>query len=119
MGNWLSDKYAEGVPRRRTYAGREVVDQIEMLAADHARALFDAEFAYVQPHSGRPLVRALGSSAARGVARSRWAGQDSALADGDPPRSRPGAPVAAATTSLPTRDVGEQPGVNCACCKRR
>jgi glycine hydroxymethyltransferase len=52
MGNWLSDKYAEGVPGRRMYAGCEVVDRVEQLAAEHARELFDAEFAYVQPHSG-------------------------------------------------------------------
>jgi glycine hydroxymethyltransferase len=52
MGNWLSDKYAEGVPGRRMYAGCEVVDRIEILAAEHARALFGAPFAYVQPHSG-------------------------------------------------------------------
>jgi glycine hydroxymethyltransferase len=52
MGNWLSDKYAEGIPGRRMYAGCEVVDRIETLAADHARALFGAAFAYVQPHSG-------------------------------------------------------------------
>jgi glycine hydroxymethyltransferase len=52
MGNWLSDKYAEGIPGRRMYAGCEVIDRIETLAAEHARALFDAEFAYVQPHSG-------------------------------------------------------------------
>ncbi len=52
MGNWLSDKYAEGVPGRRMYAGCEVVDLVETLAADHARALFGADFAYVQPHSG-------------------------------------------------------------------
>ncbi len=52
MGNWLSDKYAEGVPGRRMYAGCEVVDKVETLAAEHARELFGAEFAYVQPHSG-------------------------------------------------------------------
>jgi glycine hydroxymethyltransferase len=52
MGNWLSDKYAEGVPGRRMYAGCEVVDRVEELAAAHARALFGADFAYVQPHSG-------------------------------------------------------------------
>ena len=52
MGNWLSDKYAEGIPGRRMYAGCEVVDRIESLAAEHARALFGAPFAYVQPHSG-------------------------------------------------------------------
>lgn len=52
MGNWLSDKYAEGVPGRRMYAGCEVVDRVENLAAGHARALFGADYAYVQPHSG-------------------------------------------------------------------
>ena len=52
MGNWLSDKYAEGTPGRRMYAGCEVVDQVEILAAEHARALFGCEHAYVQPHSG-------------------------------------------------------------------
>lgn len=52
MGNWLSDKYAEGVPGRRMYAGCEIIDQIETLAADHAKVLFGADFAYVQPHSG-------------------------------------------------------------------
>lgn len=52
MGNWLSDKYAEGVPGRRMYAGCEVVDRVETLAAEHARELFGADFAYVQPHSG-------------------------------------------------------------------
>ena len=52
MGNWLSDKYAEGTPGRRMYAGCEVVDQVEILAADHATALFGADHAYVQPHSG-------------------------------------------------------------------
>ncbi len=52
MGNWLSDKYAEGVPGRRMYAGCEVVDRVETIASDHARAVFGADFAYVQPHSG-------------------------------------------------------------------
>ncbi|HKJ55829.1 MAG TPA: glycine hydroxymethyltransferase [Nitriliruptoraceae bacterium] len=52
MGNWLSDKYAEGTPGHRFYAGCEYVDQVEVLAADHARALFGADHAYVQPHSG-------------------------------------------------------------------
>ncbi|HEX5587690.1 MAG TPA: glycine hydroxymethyltransferase [Acidimicrobiia bacterium] len=52
MGNWLSDKYAEGAPGHRFYAGCEVVDVVESLAAEHARALFGAEHAYVQPHSG-------------------------------------------------------------------
>ena len=52
MGNWLSDKYAEGIPGHRFYAGCEMVDRIETLATDHAKALFGAAHAYVQPHSG-------------------------------------------------------------------
>src|SRR5579872_1018301 len=52
MGNWLSDKYAEGIPGHRFYAGCEMVDRIETLAAGHAIALFGADHAYVQPHSG-------------------------------------------------------------------
>ena len=52
MGNWFSDKYAEGTPGHRLYAGCEMVDRIETLAADHAKALFSADHAYVQPHWG-------------------------------------------------------------------
>jgi glycine hydroxymethyltransferase len=52
MGNWLSDKYAEGTPGQRFYAGCEMVDRVETLASDHAKALFGADHAYVQPHSG-------------------------------------------------------------------
>src|SRR5262245_22621947 len=52
MGNWLSDKYAEGTIGRRFYAGCANVDTIEAIAAEHARNLFGAPHAYVQPHSG-------------------------------------------------------------------
>jgi glycine hydroxymethyltransferase len=52
MGNWLSDKYAEGTIGHRLYAGCEVVDRVESIAAEHARGLFGAGHAYVQPHSG-------------------------------------------------------------------
>ncbi|MCW2934810.1 MAG: Glycine hydroxymethyltransferase [Actinomycetia bacterium] len=52
MGNWLSDKYAEGTIGSRFYAGCEYVDRVEALAAGHAKALFGADHAYVQPHSG-------------------------------------------------------------------
>jgi glycine hydroxymethyltransferase len=52
MGNLLTDKYAEGVPGKRFYAGCESVDAIEQSAADRACELFGAEHAYVQPHSG-------------------------------------------------------------------
>src|SRR5580692_8897352 len=52
MGNWLSDKYAEGIIGQRFYAGCEMVDRVESIAAEHATALFGADHAYVQPHSG-------------------------------------------------------------------
>ncbi len=52
MGNLLTDKYAEGVPSARFYAGCENVDKIESEAADLACQLFGADHAYVQPHSG-------------------------------------------------------------------
>src|SRR5688572_33349692 len=52
MGNWFSDKYAEGTVGHRFYAGCQNVDTVEALAAEHARELFGAPHAYVQPHSG-------------------------------------------------------------------
>ena len=52
MGNLLTDKYAEGHPFHRFYAGCENVDIVEKEAADRLKSLFDAEHAYVQPHSG-------------------------------------------------------------------
>jgi len=52
MGNWLSDKYAEGSPGHRFYAGCDNVDVIEERAIALATALFGADHAYVQPHSG-------------------------------------------------------------------
>ncbi len=52
MGNWFSDKYAEGTIGHRFYAGCQNVDTVETLAAKHARELFGASHAYVQPHSG-------------------------------------------------------------------
>jgi glycine hydroxymethyltransferase len=52
MGNWFSDKYAEGTIGHRFYAGCEQVDVVEARAAQLARDLFGAPHAYVQPHSG-------------------------------------------------------------------
>ncbi|MEE3327732.1 MAG: serine hydroxymethyltransferase [Myxococcota bacterium] len=52
VGSALTNKYAEGYPGRRYYGGCEVVDQVEDLARDRARALFGADHANVQPHSG-------------------------------------------------------------------
>lgn len=52
MGNLLTDKYAEGFPEHRFYAGCANVDAIEARACEEAKRLFGAEHAYVQPHSG-------------------------------------------------------------------
>jgi len=52
LGSTLTNKYAEGYPGKRYYGGCEVVDRVEQLAIDRAKALFGAEHANVQPHSG-------------------------------------------------------------------
>ena len=52
MGSVLTNKYAEGYPGKRYYGGCQIVDQTEQLAIDRAKALFGAEWANVQPHSG-------------------------------------------------------------------
>jgi glycine hydroxymethyltransferase len=52
LGSCLTNKYAEGLPGKRYYGGCEIVDQIEQLAIDRAKVLFNAAWANVQPHSG-------------------------------------------------------------------
>lgn len=52
MGNVMTNKYAEGYPGRRYYAGCEIVDQTEQLAIDRLKQIFNIEYANVQPHSG-------------------------------------------------------------------
>jgi glycine hydroxymethyltransferase len=52
QGSVLTNKYAEGYPHKRYYGGCEYVDQVEVLAIDRAKALFGADYANVQPHSG-------------------------------------------------------------------
>ena len=51
-GSVLTNKYAEGYPGKRYYGGCEVVDKVEQLAIDRAKALYGAEYVNVQPHSG-------------------------------------------------------------------
>jgi glycine hydroxymethyltransferase len=51
-GSVLTNKYSEGYPTKRYYGGNEVIDQVEELARERAKALFGAEHANVQPHSG-------------------------------------------------------------------
>ena len=52
MGNLLTDKYAEGYPFHRFYAGCDNIDRVESLAVEEVKKLFNSEHAYVQPHSG-------------------------------------------------------------------
>ena len=52
QGSGLTNKYAEGYPGKRYYGGCEYVDKVEQLAIDRAKALFGADYANVQPHSG-------------------------------------------------------------------
>jgi glycine hydroxymethyltransferase len=89
QGNWLTDKYAEGFPGHRFYAGCENVDAIEAEAARLACELFGADHAYVQPHSGAdanlvaflailaarveaPLARELGQTDPAKLGRDDW-----------------------------------------------
>ena len=52
MGNVMTNKYAEGYPGRRYYAGCEIVDQTEQLAINRLKEIFNIDYANVQPHSG-------------------------------------------------------------------
>ena len=52
MGSCLTNKYAEGYPFKRYYGGCEIVDEVEQLAIDRAKKLFNVEYVNVQPHSG-------------------------------------------------------------------
>ncbi|WP_102285037.1 serine hydroxymethyltransferase [Metaprevotella massiliensis] len=52
MGSYLTNKYAEGYPGKRYYGGCQVVDEVETIAIERVKKLFDAEYANVQPHSG-------------------------------------------------------------------
>jgi glycine hydroxymethyltransferase len=59
MGSVLTNKYAEGYPGKRYYGGCEIVDQVEQLAIDRLKQVFDCEYANVQPHSGAQANAAL------------------------------------------------------------
>ena len=52
QGSVLTNKYAEGYPRKRYYGGCENVDRVEEIAIERAKVLFGADYANVQPHSG-------------------------------------------------------------------
>jgi glycine hydroxymethyltransferase len=90
MGNLLTDKYAEGFPAHRYYAGNENVDRVEEACREAAKALFGAEHANVQPHCGAdanliaywailqtrveaPALRRLGKEKLYDLAEAEWA----------------------------------------------
>lgn len=54
MGTVLINKYSEGYPKRRYYQGNAVADEVEMLAEERAKKIFDVPYVNVQPHSGSP-----------------------------------------------------------------
>ena len=62
MGSVLTNKYAEGYPGRRYYGGCEIVDEVEQLAIDRIKEIFNCEYANVQPHSGAQANAALMSA---------------------------------------------------------
>lgn len=62
LGSVFTNKYSEGYPGRRYYGGQEFTDQVEQLAIDRAKALFHADHANVQPHSGAPANEAVYSA---------------------------------------------------------
>lgn len=89
MGNLFTDKYAEGYPNHRFYAGCDNVDAIETYAVDQAKKLFNAEHAYVQPHSGadanliaywailltkvqNPMLEKIGETNPAKITREQW-----------------------------------------------
>src|SRR5919198_6574675 len=104
MGNWLSDKYAEGSPGHRFYAGCDNVDAIESRAAELAMALFGSDHAYVQPHSGIDAnlvafwsilthrVPGAGGAPGRGGATRPFPGWPWAAGPPSPPASPPNPP---------------------------
>lgn len=59
LGSVFTNKYSEGYPGRRYYGGQEFTDQVEQLAIDRAKQLFNADHANVQPHSGAPANEAV------------------------------------------------------------
>jgi len=62
LGSVFTNKYAEGYPGRRYYGGQTFTDQVEQLAIDRAKQLFNADHANVQPHSGAPANEAVYSA---------------------------------------------------------
>ena len=59
QGSVLTNKYAEGLPGKRYYGGCEFVDEVEQLAINRAKELFNANFVNVQPHSGAQANQAV------------------------------------------------------------
>ena len=100
QGSVLTNKYSEGYPGKRYYGGNFVVDEVEDLARDRACALFGAEHANVQPHSGANANMAVVPGAARAGRQGAWACASTRAATS--PTARRSTSAAASTTSSPT-----------------
>jgi len=72
QGSVLTNKYAEGYPGRRYYGGCEYVDIAERLAIDRAKALFGADYANVQPHSGSQANAAVSPASSSRPSSTGW-----------------------------------------------
>ncbi|MHA1708084.1 MAG: serine hydroxymethyltransferase [Candidatus Heimdallarchaeaceae archaeon] len=59
MGSVLTNKYSEGYPKKRYYGGNEIVDEVEIIAIERAKKLFNCEHVNVQPYSGSPANQAV------------------------------------------------------------
>ena len=59
LGSVLTNKYSEGFPKKRYYQGNSVADEVEILAQDRAKKLFDVPYVNVQPLSGSPANSAV------------------------------------------------------------
>ena len=70
QGSVLTNKYAEGYPGKRYYGGCQYIDQVEQLAIDYAKKLFNCKYANVQPHSGSQANMAVYNALLKRVIKS-------------------------------------------------
>jgi hypothetical protein len=103
VGSVLTNKYAEGYPGRRYYGGCEHVDTVETLCRDRAKALFAAEAANVQPHSGSQANRPCSWRCRPADAPSRWTSRPWRPSHARPPAELPASPQWPIRTVSPGR----------------
>ena len=101
VGSVLTNKYSEGYPGKRYYGGNAIIDDIESLAIERVKALFGAEHANVQPHTGANANMCAYQAV---LERRRHGARASASTTAaTSPTARRSTPAASCTTSSPTR----------------